>query len=135
MAFLGGLFGFKKSEYFLDLDASPAKEPAKVAPAKAEPVAAPAVAAAPANAKTEPAKKTKLETAKKSKKEAASAPAPAPTPAKVPAASTNGKVPATADGVVTFAPNYLAPTPTANRRLPGPSMNGFREMARQVKTK
>ncbi len=44
--FFGGIFGFfgrllglKKSEYFLDLGESGAKEPAKVAPAKSEPVA------------------------------------------------------------------------------------------------
>jgi hypothetical protein len=155
--FLGRLLGLKKSEYFLDLDAG-AKEPAKVAPAKAEPakaepaakkaepVAAQGVAAAPATAKieaakadkAEPAKKGNAEKVKKSKKEkepAASVPAAAPTPAKVPAAATNGKVSAQADAVVTFAPNNLAPTPSASRRLPGPSMNGFREMARQVKTK
>lgn len=150
--FFGGIFGFfgrvlglKKSEYFLDLGESGAKEPAKVAPAKAEPVAKKAepVAAAPAKVepvkseKSEPAKKAKVE--KKSKKEqepVASAPANNAEPAKIPAAAaTNGKVPSQAEPNRTFAPNNLMPTPTGTRRSPGPSMNNFREMARQVKTK
>jgi hypothetical protein len=132
--FFAGLLGLKKSEYFLDLGESSDKEPAKVAPAKAEPVAvAPAKAEA---AKSEPANKAKVE--KKSKKEkepVASAAAKTSEPPKVPAAATNGKVSSQAQPVLTFAPNNLMPTPTANRRSPGPSMNNFREMARQVKTK
>ncbi|MEG4800447.1 hypothetical protein QUB63_06335 [Microcoleus sp. ARI1-B5] len=153
--FFGGIFGFfarllglKKSEYFLDLGESPAKEPAKVAPAKVEPAAvkkAEPVAAAPASfepvkseksEKSEPAKKAKVE--KKSKKEkepVASVAAKTSEPAKVPAAATNGKVPSQAEPIRTFAPNNLMPTPTGTRRSPGPSMNNFREMARQVKTK
>ncbi|MEG4492280.1 hypothetical protein [Microcoleus sp. D3_18_C4] len=143
--FFGGIFGFfarllglKKSEYFLDLGESGAKEPAKVAPAKAEPVAiAPAKAESVKSEKSEPAKKAKVE--KKSKKEnepVASVPANNAEPAKVPAAAaTNGKVPSQAEPIRTFAPNNLMPTPNGSRRTPGPSMNNFREMARQVKTK
>ncbi|MEG4033328.1 hypothetical protein Q5691_08705 [Microcoleus sp. w1-18aA5] len=143
--FFGGIFGFfarllglKKSEYFLDLGESGAKEPAKVAPAKAEPVAiAPAKVESVKSEKSEPAKKAKVE--KKSQKEnepVASVPANNAAPAKVPAAAaTNGKVPSKAESNGTFAPNNLMPTPTASRRTPGPSMNNFREMARQVKTK
>ncbi|MEG4029450.1 MULTISPECIES: hypothetical protein [unclassified Microcoleus] len=146
--FFGGIFGFfarllglKKSEYFLDLGESGAKEPAKVAPAKAEPVAiAPAKVESvksEKSEKSEPAKKAKVE--KKSKKEnepVASVPANNAAPAKVPAAAaTNGKVPSQAEPNRTFAPNNLMPTPNGSRRTPGPSMNNFREMARQVKTK
>ena len=143
--FFAGLLGLKKSEYFMDLGESSAKEPAKVAPAKvepavakqAEPVAAePAKAEAVKSEKSEPAKKAKAE--KKSKKEkepVASVAAKTAEPAKVPAAATNGKVSSQAQPVLTFAPNNLMPTPTGNRRSPGPSMNNFREMARQVKTK
>ncbi len=144
--FLGGLLGLKKSEYFLDLGESSAKTPAMVAPAKAEPAVAKKaepVAAAPAKVepvkseKSEPAKKAKVE--KKSKKEkepVASVPDNTAEPAKVPvAAATNGKVPSQAEPNRTFAPNNLMPTPTGTRRSPGPSMNNFREMARQVKTK
>ncbi len=156
--FLGRLLGLKKSEYFMDLGESSAKEPAKVAPAKVE--AAPtkveaavakvedavakvgdAVAAVPAkveavkSGKSEPAKKAKVE--KKSKKEkepVASVAANTSEPAKV-SAATNGKVPSQAEPNRTFAPNNLMPTPSATRRSPGPSMNNFREMARQVKMK
>ncbi len=139
--FLGGLLGLKKSEYFLDLGESSAKTPAMVAPAatkKAEPVAAAPTKVEPVKSeKSEPAKKAKVE--KKSKKEkepVASVPANTAEPAKVPvAAATNGKVPSQAEPNRTFAPNNLMPTPTGTRRSPGPSMNNFREMARQVKTK
>ena len=148
--FFGGIFGFfgrllglKKSEYFLDLGESGAKEPAKVAPAKAEPVAIAPAKVEPVKSeksdkpeKSEPAKKAKVE--KKSKKEkepVASAPANNAEPAKIPAAATNGKVPSQAEANRTFAPNNLMPTPNGSRRTPGPSMNNFREMARQVKTK
>jgi hypothetical protein len=129
--FFAGLLGLKKSEYFLDLGESGAKEPAKVAPAKAEPVAVAAPAKAEA-AKSEPAKKAKVEKKSKQEKEPV---ANTSEPAKVPAAATNGKVSSQAQPVLTFAPNNLMPIPTGNRRTPGPSMNNFREMARQVKTK
>ena len=126
--FLGGLLGLKKSEYFLDLGESSAKAPAMVAPAQVEPVK---------SEKSEPAKKAKVE--KKSKKEkepVASVPANTAEPTKVPvAAATNGKVPSSSEVSLTFAPNNLMPTSNASRRSPGPSMNSFREMARQVKTK
>ena len=49
---------------------------------------------------------------------------------KSPVASTNGQNPTE----TTFAPKYLAPNTTSNsRRRPGPSMNPFLDMARQVK--
>ena len=123
--FLGGLFGLKKSEYFLDLGNSDAKESPKVelaAAKKPEPVVA-----APAVAKADSPKKAKAEISKKSQKEKE--------PVKVAAAATNGKVSSSTEPTLTFAPNNLMPTPNASRRTPGPSMNGFRDMARQVKTK
>ena len=134
--FFGGIFGFfarllglKKSEYFLDLGNSDVKDSPKVelaAAKKPEPVvAAPAAAKADAP-KSESPTKAKTETAKKSKKEQE--------PVKV-AAATNGKVSSSSEPTLTFAPNNLMPTPNASRRTPGPSMNSFREMARQVKTK
>lgn len=50
---------------------------------------------------------------------------------KSPVASTNGQAPTE----TTFAPKYLAPNSSSNsRRRPGPSMNPFLDMARQVKT-
>jgi hypothetical protein len=49
-----------------------------------------------------------------------------------PAPALNGKVEPQAE--MTFAPNYLLPTASRSRRRPGPSMDMFRDMARQVKT-
>ncbi len=137
-SFFGGLLGFKKSEYFLDLDNSDVKDSPKVEPsiAAAKKPEAVAVAATPAMAtasspkseKSEAPKKAKAETAKKSKKEKEAPKVATP-------AATNGNVAISSEPVLTFAPNNLMPIPTASRRTPGPSMNGFRDMARQVKTK
>lgn len=51
----------------------------------------------------------------------------------VKAEGSNGK----GEGIeaVTFAPKYLSPTTTQPRRRPGPSLEMFKDMARQVKTK
>lgn len=91
-------------------DEAPKAESVNKAEAKAEkpePAKAPKTAAAPQKAKAEPQ----------------------PTP-KV--AATNGKV--EPQPGMTFAPNYLMPKASNSRRRPGPSMNNFRDMARQVKT-
>jgi hypothetical protein len=121
-SFFAGLFGLKKSEYFMDLGGSEAKESPKVEPGtakKPEPVVA---ASAPAKAdspKSESPKKAKVETSKSVNVVAA----------------TKGKASSSSEPTLTFAPNNLMPTPNASRRTPGPNMNSFREMARQVKTK
>jgi type IV secretory pathway VirJ component len=112
-------------------DKAPAKTPAKVAaaePAKAEPAKTPAKVAAPGPAKAEPAKtpvKVELvQTAQGVKAEPAK-------PSKALAASANGQN----QTETTFAPKYLAPSVSSNgRRRPGPNMNPFLDMARQVKT-
>ena len=98
--------------------------------------------------KAAPAKSSKSEPVgtKPSKEEAAKTPAPAaeatkvelvqtakgvvPVPAKEGSASTNGQKPTE----TTFAPKYLSPTSTNGRRRPGPNMNPFLDMARQVKS-
>ncbi len=50
--------------------------------------------------------------------------APTPAPVAVPKPQATG----------TFAPNYLiAPSTNNSRRRPGPSLSGFKDMARQVK--
>ncbi|MGF1480981.1 MAG: hypothetical protein ACFB4I_16100 [Cyanophyceae cyanobacterium] len=48
-----------------------------------------------------------------------------------PVSDTNGQESA---AEMTFAPQYLVPTTTRPRRRPGPSMEMFKDMARQVKT-
>ena len=45
--------------------------------------------------------------------------------------SSNGS---SAEGEQTFATDNLLPTPSTYRRRPGPSLNKFKEMARQAKT-
>lgn len=101
----------KKSEgYFLELD--------ETGNVKSDaPAAAPAAKAATPKAKT-----------KTSVKKAGAKVAPTPT-----VAASNPRV--EPQPGVTFAPNNLLPLTTNNsRRRPGPSMNGFMEMASQMKT-
>jgi type IV secretory pathway VirB10-like protein len=117
--------------------AEPAKAAAAVVAAATEPVKAAVATIEAAPEKVEAAlteKKAKtLKSAKAAKAKAAESEnskvtvEAQPNP---PAPETNGKV---ADQV-TFAPNYLMPTASSSRRRPGPSMNTFRDMARQVKT-
>ncbi len=68
---------------------------------------------------------------------APAAPAPAaPAPAPVTAAPTPAPVAVAPkpQATSTFAPTYLiAPSTNNSRRRPGPSLSGFKEMARQVK--
>lgn len=125
---------------------APAKAPE---PKKPEPVAvgAPASktdstpeAAQPEAAKAEPkSKKTSIK-AKKAQSESAANSAPTevkqPEPEPQPVALQKKTVASKPDSISTFAPTYLNPTlaSTGGRRRPGPSMNPFMDMARQVKT-
>lgn len=108
----------KSKDYFLELDDTGA--------VKAEPEAK----------KPEPAKATKAPEAEVKKPAAKAAKSPEAKPQKAapqatPAAASNGKV--EPQPGLTFAPNNLLPLKTnSGRRRPGPSMNNFLEMARQV---
>ncbi|MBE9129922.1 MULTISPECIES: hypothetical protein [unclassified Coleofasciculus] len=118
----------KAKGYFLELDdtgnAKPEGEAKKPEPAKAvakqeAPKAEPKVEAK----KPEPVKETPKAQAKPEKV----------VPQPPPAAASNGRV--EPQSGATFAPNNMLPLTTNNsRRRPGPSMNNFLEMARQVKT-
>ncbi len=119
----------KGKGYFLELDETGNVKSADQAE-KPEPVKAAVSAAAPPKAepvveakKPEPAKAKA--TPKQVKIEAQ------PNPPAPPAAASNGK--AEPQSELTFAPNYLLPIATTSRRRPGPSMDSFRDMARQVK--
>lgn len=144
-AFFSGLFGGKKKsqedasaapkvkkgkDFFLELDEAetgkakeaPAKkpEPAQVEgeasqPKPAAAKTAVATAESPQAEKSAPAKNGKVE--------------PQPNPPA--AAATNGKV--ETESEMTFAPNYLLPVTSKPRRRPGPSLDMFRDMARDVK--
>lgn len=156
-AFFSGLLGGKKSQnnaieastpkakkskgYFLELDDTgnikspteakkpePTKtEPAKAEPAKAEPVKAetqePAKQAVAVKDDSKPTKDVPVENGKVRVEAQPNPPA---------AAANNGKVESLNE--MTFAPKYLMPTASSGRRRPGPSMDTFRDMARQVKT-
>jgi hypothetical protein len=123
---LKNLFGGKKSNFYLELKETDGEQKAAVTTEAPAPVVeAPApVAAAPAAepAKTEKkAKKTSVKKEKKAKEAPVSAPAPvAAAPAKVEPTE------------VEFATKYLI-TPSMSRRRPGPSLNGFKDMARKAK--
>lgn len=137
------LFGGQKSAYFLELDESKNPQPEKVKEeAKAKPVeekkAEPAKVTASEKPKAEPAKATKKNSVKEDAKVA-----PAPKETKPPISdpeeiikaavfknSSNGKVNPAA---VSFASNDSI-TSTMSRRRPGPSLNMFKNMARQVKS-
>jgi hypothetical protein len=132
----------KAKGYFLELDetgstksAAPAKQPE--AP-KAESVEVKQPEATPSAPTAVTAEAPKAETKTEAKKpEATKAPVTAAT-VKIeaqpnPPAPSNGKVENQSDS--TFAPNYLLPKSTNSRRRPGPNMNSFLDMARQVKTR
>ena len=94
---------------------------AKNQPAKTEATAKNQPAKTEATANNQAAKVELVQTAEGVKAEPAKS-------KKVSAASANTPT------ETTFAPKYLAPASTNGRRRPGPNMNTFLDMARQVKT-
>ena len=130
----------KAKGYFLELDETgnvksayiaEKPEPVKAAVSAAEPPKAEPVVEAkkPEPAKADEAKKAEPAKAKATPKQVKIEAQPNPPAA--PAAASNGK--AEPQSELTFAPNYLLPIATTSRRRPGPSMDSFRDMARQVK--
>ena len=120
----GKLFG-KKDQFFLELkddDKKPQEAPVKAVAIVEKPQEAPvkAVAIVETPVKVEPKpKKTSI------KKNKASTPAPEgvlPTPV----------TPKSEPTEVSFASDYLI-VPTLSRRKPGPSLNAYKQMARQAK--
>ena len=104
LGFITGLFG-NKDGYYLELK----EEVAETKPVAAKPAVAPAAKAEPAkvakaSVKAQPAKAIKAEPAK-------------------PVVPTE----------TTFAPKYLIPSSSNDRRRPGANMNTYMDMARQVK--
>ncbi|WP_448598654.1 hypothetical protein [Thermoleptolyngbya sp.] len=132
---LGGLFSFlrglgkllglgKSSEYFLEAEPSDSSAPvvpvAEAAPPTAEAPAAAPVPGAAVAAVAPPA----TDVTTNGKAPAAAAPAAAPKPAPEAAPATDQ----------TFAPNFVfLSSSRSGRRRPGPSLNPFLDMARQVR--
>lgn len=127
----------KRSGYFMELDEAEevksvnGAQPAKGAAAKtSEPVTAAKTAKAEPTKTQEPSAKAQTASAKVELVQTAEGVKAEPVkPEKAPAASTNGQN----KTETTFAPKYLAPTSSNSRRRPGPNMNPFLDMARQVK--
>jgi hypothetical protein len=114
----------KSKDYFLELDDAGAvkSEPEAKKPEAAQATKAPEAEAKKPEAKKPEAKKPEAKAPKAKPQKAA----PQATPA-----SSNGK--AEPQPGLTFAPNNLLPLKTnSSRRRPGPSMNNFLEMARQM---
>lgn len=123
------LFGGKKKNYFLEVkEDKSAKAPAveSTPPVEKTPDAAVEVAEPKKEEKTSKSAKSSAKKAKTPK----AAPKAAPTPVVPAAIQTNGKV---EPKQVEFATQYLIDAPAARRR-PGPSLNPFKSMARQMKT-
>ncbi|MBD2291407.1 hypothetical protein H6F92_22565 [Microcystis wesenbergii FACHB-1317] len=116
---LKNLFGGKKSDFYLELKETDGEQEATATTAAAAPVVE-----APAPVAEKKAKKTSV----KKEKQVKETPA-APVSAPAPLAATNGKV---EPQEVEFATKYLI-TPSLSRRRPGPSLNGFKDMARKAK--
>lgn len=72
---------------------------------------------------------TKAPAAKPEVKKEEAKPQPKPIPA---VSSNNGKIATAQPKTVLFAPNNLMPTPTKTRRRPGPSLEMFKDMAKEV---
>ncbi|MGD1952296.1 MAG: hypothetical protein ACFB14_22005 [Leptolyngbyaceae cyanobacterium] len=155
---LGKLFGKKKSGYYLELSedeasavpaSKPAPKAAKAAPSKApeakksEPAKAtegetptPAAAAAPAK-QAVPAVPTAVSKAASAMPQEVATPEPMSDPLELIrtalAASANQTAAGAEAAESNFAPDYLAPKPSARRRRPGPSMSPFKSMAKDMK--
>lgn len=156
-SFVGGLIGLgQKSEYFREfeeatesaaasLSAAPAKAIAAAPSAPAKPAPAPKAEPAPQPVAAQPVKAEKAKPVAPAK---AKAEPPAPKPKVQVAKIENGKIeqlsesaPAAVSAALvepsaeeTFAPKYLLGMSSNGRRRPGPSLNYFRDMAKQVKT-
>jgi hypothetical protein len=135
-------FGKKNDGFYLQMeDEKVPQKPAAKAPAKSEPVATPAptaVAVTPPAAtavvavETAPAAKTDKKAAKAAKK-SAKVDKKAPKQAEVPTPVVVAPAPPV-PAITNFATDYLIkPSSRSSRRLPGANMNGFLELARQVK--
>jgi predicted lipid-binding transport protein (Tim44 family) len=141
-AFIGGIFGFiskllgigGKSEYFLELDspdqpASSNKQGDKKANANAS---ASQQSAAPA--KPESAKATASPAKSEASPSAGNPAKPATTQPKAESKSARPIAPQHAEPVLTtFAPNFMLSVGSQNgRRRPGPNMNMYLDMAKQM---
>lgn len=157
LSFIGGIFGGKKSGYFMELDeaqvakldsvkakASEAKD-AVVENAKSAVATVEAAAKSTADSVAETVKEATTTTEETVKPAAKSVKAKKAEPVTAEKAETNGSsngakpsVPAETlnlpQPTVSFATEYLVPKPTNSRRRPGANMSSYLDMAKTVKT-
>lgn len=127
---LKNLFGGNKENYFLELDdaATPTTPPAPApAVAEAPPAAPEQPAPQPAPQAAQPVEKKPARKKRVAKKQVAQAAKPAAAPV---AAAPAPQAPA--KPVVLFAPSNLMPQPDGKRRTAGPSLDGFKDMAKTM---
>jgi hypothetical protein len=126
-------FGKKNDGFYLQIEddnAAPKPEAKAKAPAKPESVSTPAPAVAAVTTPVAPAALADKKPAKADKKSAKKAETPKKVEAPAPVAVSAPVAPA----ITNFATDYLIkPSSISSRRLPGANMNGFLELARQVK--
>lgn len=127
------IFGKKKDKsFFLELDESQTGKPKE---AKAEATAQPAASATTTEEKKPepaPAKSTKKTSVKKAKAAKTAEPKSQPTVATATPSRPTISPAKVEPKEVNFATQYLIANPPSRRR-PGPSLNPFKEMARQAK--
>jgi len=142
IGFFQNLFGIGKSEYFLEIDESDGAQAAPKAVKVGTPEPA-AIANPGSAAKTAAPAQPKAAKPKATKSRSVAAPPTTPSTPSTPeeliaAAVARVKTPTPEPEVVVkgFASDFgLLMSNQNGRRLPGPSMNSFREMARQSKIK
>lgn len=132
--FFTGLLGGKQAEgkFYKQLDESPEPAPQKPSP---EPQPAQATKTPQSKPDNQPAPQATQPQPQPKSKPTSQANQPQPKPQPVAASNAqNGKVENESRSDQTFAPDYLIPVSTQSRRRPGPSLDMFRDIARQVKT-
>lgn len=136
LGFLSGLFGGKKSEggFYMQLDES--QESGVTNKPQTASAPKPEKKSEPTSAQSKPAQKPEV-TSTPPKQEKKPEPATTPTqPPKPVATVSSQQKKQEEESASTFATNYLKSVsiPNQPRRRPGPSLDTFRDMARQVKT-
>lgn len=124
VGFLKKILSGGKEDYYLQLDESQESQSAPSQPSETKTEAKKAEVSQPKATQETKAPEVKPEVKKEEVK---------PQPKPIPAVSTNnGKIATAQPKIVLFAPDNLMPKPTKTRRRPGPSLEMFKDMAKEV---
>lgn len=124
VGFLKKIFGGGQDSYYLQLDEDKESQSTPSQPSETKTEEKKAAASQPKTTQ-----ETKAPEAKPEEKKEEAKPQPKPIPA---ISSNNGKIATAQPKTVLFAPNNLMPKPTKTRRRPGPSLEMFKDMAKEV---